>query len=223
MNHPDTAIGDLADGPDGIDAVVFDYGNVIYTWEAVGAIAGRVPLARWQEFVTQADFTHWNTMFDAGVPLTQVLAALAAAHPDRPDWVEILRTYWEHFADTKTGPVPGTAAIIEDLLEADVPLYALTNFNDVLFDATRHLSPLLERFRGIVVSGREHLVKPDPAVYRLLLDRYRLHAGRTLFIDDSPVNVEAARAVGMQAHRFTGAGMLRAVLIEAGLLPAPLN
>ncbi|MBE6482134.1 MAG: HAD family phosphatase [Actinomyces ruminicola] len=208
---------------DGIDAVVFDYGNVIYTWEAVGAVAGRVKLAAWQEFVEQGDFPRWNAMLDAGVPLEQILDALAAAHPDRPDWPRILRTYWDHFIDTKTGPVPGTAAIIEALADAGVPLYALTNFNDVLFAATRHLSPLLERFGGIVVSGREHLVKPDPAIYRLLLDRYHLCAEHTLFIDDSPVNVDAARAVGMRAHRFTGAGMLRAVLIEQGLLPAPLD
>ncbi|PHP52016.1 HAD family hydrolase [Actinomyces ruminis] len=208
---------------EGIDAVVFDYGNVIYAWEAVGAVAGRVRLEAWQEFVEAGEFHRWNAMLDAGVPLEQILAALAAAHPDRPDWTHILRTYWDHFIDTKTGPIPGTAAVIQALADADVPLYALTNFNDVLFAATRHLSPLLERFRGVVVSGQEHLVKPDPAIYRVLLDRYRLDAARTLFVDDSPVNVEAARAVGMQAHHFTGAARLRAVLIEAGLLPTPVD
>ncbi|MDO4899653.1 HAD family phosphatase [Actinomyces sp.] len=206
-----------------IDAVVFDYGNVIYAWEAVGAIAGRVPLQSWQEFVEVGDFPRWNAMLDAGLPLEQTLAALAAAHPDRPDWPPMLRIYWDHFSDTKTGPIPGTAAVIEALADAGVPLYALTNFNDVLFDATRHLSPLLERFAGIVVSGREHLVKPDPAIFRLLLDRYRLKADHTLFIDDAQVNVEAARAVGMHGHRFTGAALLRGVLMEAGLLPAPLD
>ena len=208
---------------DGIDAVVFDYGNVIYAWEAVGAVAGRVRLEDWQEFVEAGEFHRWNAMLDAGVPLEQILAALAAAHPDRPDWTRILRTYWDHFIDTKTGPIPGTARVIEALADAGVPLYALTNFNDVLFAATRHLSPLLDRFSGIVVSGEEHLVKPDPAIYRLLLDRYRLNAPRTLFVDDSAVNVEAARRAGMQAHHFTGAARLRAVLIEVGLLPAPLD
>lgn len=212
-------------GPEaaGIDAVVFDYGNVIYAWEAVGAVAGRVRLQDWQEFVETGEFHRWNAMLDTGVPLEQILAALAAAHPERPDWPRILRTYWDHFIDTKTGPIPGTAAVIRALADADVPLYALTNFNDVLFAATRHLSPLLERFRGVVVSGEEHLAKPDSAIYRVLLDRYRLSAARTLFVDDSVANVEAARAVGMQGHHFTGAARLRAVLIEAGLLPAPVD
>ncbi|MBW3070238.1 HAD family phosphatase [Actinomyces sp. 594] len=207
----------------GIDVVVFDYGNVIYTWDAVGAVAGRVPLRDWREFVDTGEFARWNTLLDAGAPLEQVLDQLCATRPGRPEWPRMLRTYWDHFSDTKTGPVPGTAAVIEDLLRAEVPLYALTNFNDVLFDATRHLSPLLDRFHGVVVSGREHLVKPDPAIYHLLLDRYGLTAERTLFVDDSAANVQGARAVGMRAHRFTGAGTLRAVLIEQGLLPAPLD
>ncbi|WP_136193023.1 MULTISPECIES: HAD family phosphatase [Actinomyces] len=209
--------------PGGIDAVVFDYGNVIHTWEAVGAVAGRVPLQDWQEFVEAGEFARYNAMLDAGAGVEQVLEALTAAHPERPGWPRIMRTYWDHFIDTKTGPVPGTAAVIEALDDAGVPLYALTNFNDVLFARTRHLSPVLERFRGVVVSGQEHLSKPDPAIYHLLLDRYGLCAGRTLFVDDSPGNVAGARAVGMRAHRFTGAAMLRAVLIEQGLLPAPLD
>ncbi|WP_103064428.1 HAD family hydrolase [Actinomyces qiguomingii] len=209
--------------PGGIEAVVFDYGNVIYAWEAVGAVAGRIPLKDWQEFVEVGEFHRWNTMADAGVPLEQILDSLSAAHPGRPDWNRILRTYWDHFIDSKTGPIPGTAAVIEALADRGVPLYALTNFNDVLFEATRHLTPLLDRFNGIVVSGREHLVKPDPAIFRLLLDRYRLDPERTLFVDDSQVNVEAARAAGMRVHRFTGAALLRTVLIEADLLPAPLD
>lgn len=215
-------------GPDGtdrgevtgpVDAVVLDYGNVLYTWDAVAAVAGRVPVAEWDEYVASGEFDRLNAMADRGAPFEEILADLRAAHPERPDWEHLQRLYWDHFVDTKTGPVPGTGAIVDELLDVGVPLYALTNFHDVLFERTRHMVPQLTRFTGIVVSGEEHLSKPDPAVYRVLLERYGLEAGRTLFVDDSPANIDGARAVGMQALRFVGAGRLRAELTELGLIP----
>jgi 2-haloacid dehalogenase len=61
-------------------------------------------------------------------------------------------------------------------------------------------------------------VKPDPAIYRLLLDRNGLEASSCLFIDDSPKNVAGAEAVGMKAHHFTSPARLRDYLAGAGIL-----
>jgi len=71
-----------------------------------------------------------------------------------------------------------------------------------------------------VISGLEGMVKPDPRIYRLLLQRYGLSAGRTLFIDDRPGNVAVARTVGMRAVRFESPQVLRAQLEAKGLLSA---
>ena len=202
-----------------VTAVVLDVGNVLYAWEAIGAVAGRVSTALWHEFCAGAGFSALNARADAGQALGDILADLAAAHPDRPDWERIQRLYWDHFEDSLTGPVPGMVPLVDDLLAAGAPLYALTNFNDVLFAASRRLMPQLARFHGVVVSGAEHLVKPDPALYRILLTRYGLDPARTLFVDDSPANIDGARSVGLRTHLFTGAGALRAALADAGLLP----
>ena len=204
-----------------VNAVVLDYGNVLYTWDPVAAVAGYVPLDAWDEFATDGGFLAWNERLDLGQPFEQVLSDYARTHPDRPDWTEILSLYRERFPSSLTGPVPGMAALLNDLLEAGVPLYGLTNFDAEPFEQARLLVPQLERFTGIVVSGREHLAKPDAAVFDLLLSRYRLQASSTLFVDDSAVNIEAADRLGMRTHHFTGAGRLRAELVELGLLPAP--
>jgi 2-haloacid dehalogenase len=71
-----------------------------------------------------------------------------------------------------------------------------------------------------VISGLEGMAKPDPRIYRLLLQRYELLAAQTLFIDDKADNVAAARGVGMEAIRFESPPLLRAQLESAGLLPA---
>lgn len=204
-----------------VSAVVLDYGNVLYTWEPIAAVAGYVSADAWEEFVVDGGFLSWNERLDRGEPFEQVLADCIRAHPDRPDWAEILSLYRERFAASLTGPVPGMAALLDELLEEGVALYGLTNFDAEPFDAARLLVPQLERFVGTVVSGREHLVKPDPAVFNLLLSRYRLQASSTLFIDDSPVNIEAAGRLGLRTHRFTGSGRLRSELIALGLLPTP--
>ena len=206
---------------DSVSAVVLDYGNVLYAWEPIAAVAGYVSADAWEEFVVDGGFLSWNERLDRGEPFDQVLTAYARAHPDRPDWAEILSLYRERFAASLTGPVPGMEALLDELLEEGVALYGLTNFDAEPFEEARLLVPQLERFVGVVVSGREHLTKPDPAAFELLLSRYRLQAPSTLFIDDSPVNIEAAGRLGLRTHRFTGPGRLRSELIALGLLPTP--
>ncbi|WP_338025917.1 HAD family phosphatase [Actinomyces marmotae] len=204
----------------GVDAIILDLGNVLYAWEAVAAVAGRVSLAAWEEFCAGADFTALNRRSDLGEDFDVIVADLAAAHPERPDWTDILRTYRACFRDSLTGPVPGMADLVDEFLATGLPLYCLTNYDGPTFDATRDLVPQLDRFSGIVVSGKEHLIKPDPAIFRLTLERFGLEPTRVLFIDDSQANTASAAAMGILTHTFTGAGALRAELVERGVLPA---
>jgi 2-haloacid dehalogenase len=69
-----------------------------------------------------------------------------------------------------------------------------------------------------MVSGEVKLLKPDPAIYYLALDRFGLRPADALFVDDREINVEGALAVGMAAHLFTGADDLRLRLEAEGLL-----
>ena len=116
------------------------------------------------------------------------------------------------------GPIEGSVEILRALKEAGVPVYALTNMETWTYPGRRDRYPFLRWFDGTVVSGFEGVAKPDPRVFELLLDRFHLAAQTTLLIDDSPKNVAAARAVGMQAIEFESPARLRDWLEEAGLL-----
>ena len=59
-------------------------------------------------------------------------------------------------------------------------------------------------FDGIVVSGEKKMVKPNPEIYQLLLNRYHLQASESIFIDDRPANVEEANHVGIHGILFKG-------------------
>ncbi|ANZ43333.1 HAD family hydrolase [Lentzea guizhouensis] len=76
---------------------------------------------------------------------------------------------------------------------------------------------LVELFDTIVISGRIGLRKPDERIYRHTLEQIGVPAGRAVFFDDAPVNVDAAHAVGMHAFRHTGADATRAHLATLGV------
>ena len=78
----------------------------------------------------------------------------------------------------------------------------------------------LHWFEGIVVSGEERLIKPDPRIYRRLFERYSIDPARTTYIDDARRNVDAAAAQGMHAWWFRGPDGLRGWLASHGLVAA---
>jgi 2-haloacid dehalogenase len=99
-----------------------------------------------------------------------------------------------------------------------VPIYAITNFSAEKYAEARVRFPFFDRFLGVIVSGREGVLKPDRAIFDLLTRRYDLSATECLFIDDSPANVAGAKLVGMEAHHFQAADRLESELVARGLL-----
>jgi 2-haloacid dehalogenase len=72
----------------------------------------------------------------------------------------------------------------------------------------------------VLVSGEVGLAKPDPAIFRLLAQRFGVDPADAVFVDDSPANVTAAREVGFDGIVFTDATALRRDLVARGLLGA---
>jgi 2-haloacid dehalogenase len=159
----------------------------------------------------------WNIQQDGGRSFAEAVAVAKAAHPDHAKYIA---AYWERWLETVKGPIDPTVAILAELRERKVPLYALTNWASETFKLAKPLFPFLDWFRGIVVSGDEKLVKPDPKIYRILLDRYGIVPETAVYIDDNAHNVEAAARLGLHAIHFTGAPALRRELERLALLPA---
>lgn len=199
-----------------IAAVVFDVGRVLYQWR-IGALIEQLthdPAER--EFVLREVITEeWHFQHDAGRPLADMVRERIAAFPQAERFIT---AYATRFNATIPGPVPGSLEIVEALHARGVPLYAITNFGAEFWAGFRPTAPIFGRFRDIVVSGEEQLVKPDPAIYALAARRFGHAPQAMLFIDDNRANVEAARACGWQAHHFVAAPTLRAELVGRGLL-----
>jgi 2-haloacid dehalogenase len=197
--------------------VVFDIGRVLYDWDPRFLYERLIPEGEALDaFLRDVVTPEWHFQHDAGRPFAETSAELIALHPQHRALIEAWKP---RFAESIPGPIAGMPELVAELDGRGVPLYAITNFSHELFPPFRaQEAALFDRFRDIVVSGTERLMKPDPAIYRLALDRWGLTAADTVFIDDNAANVAGAAAVGMHAIHFIGEPPLRAELRRLGLL-----
>jgi 2-haloacid dehalogenase len=198
------------------DAVVFDLGGVLIDWNPRHLYRQLFDdEAEMEHFLATVCTLEWHVAHDLGESTADSCAELARRHPEHAPMI----TAWaERSEDMIGGAIDGTVAILEDLLDAGVPCYVLSNMEPETFPVRRERFEFIDRFHGHVISGLEGLVKPDPRIFRRLLRRFDLQPTRTVFIDDSAVNVEAATELGIRAIHFSSPERLRADLEALGLL-----
>lgn len=197
-----------------VDTIVFDIGGVLLDWDPrhlYRKLFADEAAREW--FLEHVCAPDWNREQDRGRPWTTAVDLLARRFPEWRAEIAAFDTRWE---ETVASPIEGTVAILRRLHADGAPLYAITNFSAEKFEIARARYDFLSLFAGVIVSGEEKLLKPDAAIYRLLLTRYGLEAARCLFIDDVQHNVDAAREIGMQAVRFVDPPTLRRDLAAAG-------
>lgn len=208
---------------EGIAAVIFDVGNVLYHWEPRLLYERLIDDDRALDaFLRDVVTMEWHAQHDAGRPFAETSAELIARHPDHSP---LIRLWGERFIDSVQPAITGMPELVADLDRRGVPLYGLTNFSAEFWTPFRaREADLFAPFRDILVSGVERMMKPDPAIYHLALDRFGLAPEEALFIDDREDNVVAAQALGIRGHLFRDAVTLRRDLVALRLLdpnPAP--
>jgi len=196
-------------------AVVFDVGNVLLHWD-VALVYPDLSAEELKAFMDEVGFSAWNLEQDRGRSWGEGVEELSNFYPHRRALISRFATDW---SKSVPGAIEETVEILDTLHQQGERLFAITNFSSETWQIAVHrFSFLVDRFRDVVVSGDEAVVKPDPRIYRILLERNALSQSECVFIDDSPANVSGARAVGMQALHFTGAAQLRNDLAALGLL-----
>jgi 2-haloacid dehalogenase len=199
-------------------AVIFDIGQVLFRWDLRHLFAKLIAdPAELERFVTTVITPEWHFQSDAGRPLDEMVAERIAEYPEHET---LIRAYSVRFNETIPGPVEGMIALVEELHDAGVPMFVITNFGHEFWHQFRPTQPVFERFRDIVVSGTEKMAKPDPAIYRLALERFGLTADEALFIDDRADNIAGAESVGIVGHVFRDAAATQDWLRGQGLLPS---
>ena len=197
--------------------VLFDLGNVVVDWQ---------PIRLYRDyFATEEDARHfldtvcnmaWHVAHDRGVPMAENAKPLIAKYPHYEEQILAWRTRW---LDMFYGYVPGVAPLMARLEERSVPLYGLSNIPDEVAELTFDRFPMIRILRDVVVSGAEGVVKPDPRIFEIALNRMdQADPADVFFIDDSLRNIEAAQQLGFRTHHFHDAVALEQALKAENLL-----
>ena len=198
--------------------VVFDLGGVMINYNPRQFIEDLGYHGEYGDEICNAIFLDpvWAQM-DAGVytNYTQALPVFIEHHPHlekeirsffTPDWYEVYTIKRD------------TERLVYDwVYDKGLNIYIISNFSADGFAYVERKYPFFKKAKGYVISAYEKLVKPQPEIYRLLLDRYDLRADECVFIDDCQVNVDGAIAAGMKSFRFLNPEDARRTLISMGV------
>ena len=181
--------------------LIFDIGGVLLDWNPrhlyTQLFSG--DLNAMEHFLTEIDFYTWNQEQDKGRPFADGVAELSARFPE---YADLIRAYDERWDESISGPIQSTVEILEPLKAKGYSLYGLTNWSDEKFQLVNHKYPFLNLFESVLVSGYVKMVKPDPAIFQMMLDWIGRPAEECIFIDDSSANVESAQKMGFQTIQY---------------------
>ena len=198
---------------------IFDLGGVLLDWNPRHLYRKlfRGDAAAMERFLAQVCPPEWNEKQDAGRTFAEATRELMPRHAAQIDLIE---AWHRRFSEMIPGAIDGTVDVLASLKQRGVPVYALSNWSAETFPPQRERFPFLSWFDDIVISGIERVVKPDPRIFRILLERNRIAAESAVFIDDVERNVVAATRLGIHGIHFRSPAELRAELAKVGLLPS---
>ena len=197
--------------------IIFDVGKVLIKWDVrpfFFHLLGDHDAV--EDFLTEVDFFSWNLELDRGLCFQDGVKNQSEKFPQ---YAALLEAFDQGWPKTVPGSIEGTVDILSQLKAKNIPLYAITNFSHEKWSIACEMFPYLgNSFIDTIVSGEHKMIKPDPAIYQLLLDRNQLKPEDCIFIDDTSENVEAAIALGIDGLLFTSPEQFASDLKTRGIL-----
>ena len=199
-----------------IQHIVFDIGNVLFGYDPQYILNQLLPEnAYHQQYLDH--FIHaqvWQDL-DRGTVDESALVDMLVNRIDDPNLDDNLHVIIQNFIH-HLHLITGSRDIFLTLKKSH-PIYLLSNFQAVPFSKLREIHPFLHMADGAIISAHHQLMKPEPAIYQKLLTKYQLAPSETVFIDDLPQNIAAAKALGMHGIVFESADALAHELKRLGV------
>jgi 2-haloacid dehalogenase len=198
-------------------AIIFDFGNVLLNWDPRGPYQRFFPEGPQavDAFLAEIEFMEWNREQDRGRSFADAVAERSAKFPQ---YAHIIPAYDTHYEESIVGPIAGTVEILRRLIGDGFALYGLSNYSTEKFQIVHEKYAFFNWFDDILLSGAVGLIKPDPAIFHLLLTKIGRAAEECIFIDDSGPNIVAAQELGFTAIQFHSPEQLEQELHTFGIL-----
>ena len=198
-----------------IKNIIFDFGGVLIDWNPRYFYKDVFSDTKEMEyFLSDVWSPYWNMKHDAGHTFSEITIELQKMHPRYHNEIEMYQHNWQVMIK---GEISENTKLLEPL-RSKFRLFGLTNWSAEAFPVIYPQYEFFKVFEGIVVSGKEKLVKPGKEIFNLLLERYQLVAEESLFIDDSLKNIETAKELGFGIIHINGDQSLEDQLKTQGLL-----
>lgn len=194
--------------------IVFDFGGVLIDWNPRYFYKDVFDdAAEMEYFLKEICGPEWSQKQDAGLASIEATKELQDQHPE---YRKEIGMFHKNIDIMIGGEIFENTKLLKPL-KAKYKLFGLTNWSDEYFPVVFDRYPFFKNFDGIVVSGQEKMVKPNKDIYKLLLNRYKLLANESLFIDDNMANVETAKELGFSTIHVNGNRSLEELLAKFGL------
>lgn len=199
----------------GIDTIIFDIGRVLvgYGWDNLLKTVTKDPKVF--RILEQAIFQNpaWVEHDKGLLSEEDEIRDFAAS---APEYEREIRKVYENLGEC-VWKLDYAKPWVRELKEKGYKVYALSNWPKHVYDLRGDKLDFLELMDGYILSYREHLIKPDERVFRLLLERYGIDPVKAVFLDDTKANIEAAALLGIRGILFTSQEQAREELRALGV------
>ena len=189
---------------------LFDLGNVFFDWNPEKILK---PIfnddERMNFFIKNISFPLLDTRCDAGITIE---VAVNDAVKKFPDFEKEIKLYYPNHGNMVGGFFQKTVDVFYKVKNLNYPCYVLSNWSAETYEGMEDQYPFLKEFDGKIISGRDFLIKPDPAIYELAISRFNLIPEETLFIDDRIDNIEAAQKLKFQTIHLTDPSLIQELI-----------
>ena len=196
--------------------IIFDFGGVVMDWNPRYFFKEYFnDDNRMEYFLKHIAEDAWNAEQDRGRSLKEGTEIQVQKFPE---WEEELRAYYDNWTTMLKSDIPQNVEVLRKLEHSEYELFGLTNWSAETFPYALENYDFFNIFQGkIVVSGDEKLIKPDPKIWKVLLERYQLDPEESVFVDDNPKNIEVAEQMGFVTVHITEETNLENELRRLGL------
>jgi putative hydrolase of the HAD superfamily len=199
-----------------IKNIIFDIGNVLINWNPAMIVKESFPNHPDQESLTTALFKS-QIWYDLNLGNLTIKDAIIEYNTTLGLDIVVLNKIMSNLFNSLT-PINETIALLKKLHALGIPLYSITDNVPELIECEKNKYDFFNCFIDITTSYEVKTFKPDPLIYKHLLEKHKLIANECLFIDDILKNVEGAIKVGMKGFQFIDIKSFETYLLEAGVL-----
>ncbi|VYU58318.1 HAD-IA family hydrolase [Clostridium tertium] len=186
--------------------VIFDLGNVLLSFSPMDYLKSKITEDRISNVFKAIFQSEEWVMLDRGtITEKEAIKNIIDRNLEYRDDINLAFEDWYDILS----PIEDTITVLEDLKEKGYKVYYLSNFHHLAFEEVVKKNKFFKLFDGGVVSYAEKIIKPEEAIYKLILERYNLNPSETIFIDDTKANIEGANELGISTVFLEDTSSLR--------------